>query len=523
MPFKSAFCNLKSEMNMTYRGRANPAIIILALSLASLACNLTGQRPAGTLPPVRIVTSVSTNAPTDIPTPAATSTPWWIPTFEPAACQFFVPPGYEPTCGYLSVPEDRGRPDAARFIRLHVAVFHCLGGPACRPDAVIHLTGGPGSYGLAIVSYMFDNGAAAILQERDYVFFDQRGIGTSQPALDCLEDEDAETCRNRLTADGTDLNAYNSAASAADIQDLRSVLGYSEVNLLGVSYGTRLALTTMRDQPQGIRSAILDSTYPPQVNLYVTWSANAERALNEVFAACAADPACNTAYPDLETVFYQVIDQLNDNPISVDVQGSGRFETMEVNGDLFMDAIFNSLYRTSGIPRVPKIIYQTRDGDYRLLATRLAIYLDRSSSLGMNYSVQCYEEIPFSTWDDVLNATANLEHPQSAFFSTRWEYFFELCKTWVTASPPAIENEPVSSPIPTLILAGQFDPITPPEWGDLAAQTLPNSTVFHFPTGHWILRSGPCGWEVVQEFLDNPTVKPEAPCTLTLAPLTFEP
>jgi pimeloyl-ACP methyl ester carboxylesterase len=499
------------------RGKLYFSTILFLMMLAGVACDAAGQSPASPTapgPPLLATTTLITG-------PAA-ATAWYIPTFEEAACQFAVPTGYQPTCGYLTIPERRDKPGESRMIRLHVAVFHCAGGAACKPDAVVHLTGGPGGHGLALIPYMFENGAAAVLQSRDYVFFDQRGVGTSEPALDCLDDEDAETCHNRFLSEGIDLSAYNSAASAADIQDLRTALGYDQVNLLGVSYGTRLALTTLRDHPEGIRSAILDSAYPPQANLYITWSASAERSFNAVFAACAADPACNAAYPDLEIVFFQVIDQLNASPVTADVQDEDEVIPFQVNGDLFMDTVFNSLYRADIIPIIPQMIFQVRDGDHSLLATRLVVYLGGGSSLGMNYSVQCYEEIPFSTWDDVLTGTQALEHPQTAYFSTRFEYFYQLCSTWNTASPAAVENQPVSSPVPVLILAGQYDPIAPPEWGDLAAQTLPGSYVFHFPhTGHWVLRSGPCGWEIAMAFLDNPTQRPDGQCIASIVPLAF--
>ena len=66
-----------------------------------------------------------------------------------------------------------------------------------------------------------------------------------------------------------DLMAYNTASNAADINDLRLALGYDQVNLWGGSYGTRLALGVMRDYPEGLRSVVLDSVYPPDVDLYM--------------------------------------------------------------------------------------------------------------------------------------------------------------------------------------------------------------------------------------------------------------
>lgn len=87
-------------------------------------------------------------------------------------------------------------------------------------------------------------------------------------------------CRDRLLADDVDLTAYNSAESAADVADLRVALGYDEWNLYGISYGTRLAQTIVRDYPEGIRSVILDSSYPLAANLQTETAVNADRALS---------------------------------------------------------------------------------------------------------------------------------------------------------------------------------------------------------------------------------------------------
>jgi len=114
-----------------------------------------------------------------------------------------------------------------------------------------------------------------------------------------------QACYDRLTDDGINLSMYNSAQNAADVAALRTALDYEEVNLFGISYGTRLGLTIMRDHPEGIRSVILDSVYPPQVNGYEQGAYVFYRALRRVFNDCATDAACDAAYPDLEQVFYK--------------------------------------------------------------------------------------------------------------------------------------------------------------------------------------------------------------------------
>ncbi len=253
--------------------------VLLVVSLAIFACNLPSSTPTPPVPPTQ-ETAPAIPSPGVAPSPAPTFS--YQPIFEPAPCAFAVPSGYQPECGYLFVPENRARAGSP-MIRLHIAVFRSHAGfPAL--DPVVHLAGGPGSSSLAVADYVLGRGLDAVLARRDLIFFDQRGTGSSIPRLDCpereaitslllsgsLSDEESQAavqeafrrCRERLTAQGVDLSAYNSAASAADLNDLRLALGYETLNLYAVSYGTRLALTLMRDHPAAVRSAVLDSAYP---------------------------------------------------------------------------------------------------------------------------------------------------------------------------------------------------------------------------------------------------------------------
>ncbi|GAB4469089.1 MAG: alpha/beta fold hydrolase [Anaerolineae bacterium] len=505
-------------------------VVLVLLITASMACNFpfAGSGPAAPAGPVQ---------PPDAPSPtaAAVPTPAYEPRFEPAACQFAIPPGTAPECGYLVVPEDRavlGGP----VVRLHVARFRSTAAQP-QPDPVIHLSGGPGSPSLEYAVYYFNYGMGGVLSGRDYIIFDQRGTGFSLPGLHCperveivpallggidydgqlaLEVEAAAACRDRLQAQGIDLAAYTSAASAADVNDLRRVFGYEQVNLYGVSYGSRLALTIMRDYPATLRSVILDSPYPPQVNLYTSWPSSAQRAFDALFDACAADPGCSAAYPNLEEEFYALVDRLNADPPVVRVTDPVTNTVHEVilTGGVFMDVIFVGLYPPFFIPQVPRLIDEVRSGQYDgLLPARLQLNFARNSSVGMRNSVQCAEEIPFGSYQDVVDASLGLQPQVREHFVRSMASMFAICEVWGVPPLPPLENEPVSSVVPTLILTGQLDPITPPEWGRLAAQTLPAAYVYEFPgTGHWQMRSGSCPLQIGMAFLQNPYQPPDTGC-----------
>ncbi|MEM6284664.1 MAG: alpha/beta fold hydrolase, partial [Chloroflexota bacterium] len=389
------------------------------------------------------------------------------------------------------------------------------------------------------------------LDQRDFIVFDQRGTGYSWPALTCeeydnmqydildenlpaeenirLSVEAMERCRQRLEIRGFDLGAYTSAQSAADLNDLRRVLGYEEWNLYGISYGTRLALTAMRDHPEGIRSVVIDSVLPPQVSMFDELTQNADRAFNTLFLNCAMDAACNKAYPRLGTVFYEVVEQLNAEPAQMYIihPASEREVEVLVNGDRLVGLTFLALYSESFIPYLPRIIYDVRDGNYSLLAgTMEGVLLEQEGfSMGMNFSVQCMEEAPFTTLDSI--AQSHAVYPAAAtYFQTSpntGEIIFSVCEAWRGGTAPLpIENEPVISDIPTLVLSGEYDPITPPRWAEIAATTLSNGYFFNIPSvGHGASVSHNCPLDMMQAFLSNPQVPPNSNCVGQIDPIEF--
>ena len=518
----------------------------LTLLLSIFACNFpdtvmpTPPAP-GTAAPALTFVPLPTNTPA-LPTPAPTQP--YQPVFNPAPCAFPVPGGYRVYCGYLVVPENRAK-SGSPLIQLHVAVFQSFAeGP--EPDPVVHLAGGPGSSSLDVAGYLFGQGLDAVLDHRDFIFFDQRGTGHSSPRLDCpernaltptllsgtLSDNESlqaivdafRRCRDRLLSQGIDLSAYNSAASAADVNDLRTALGYDQLNLYGDSYGTRLALTVMRDYPEAVRSVVLDSTYPLEVNLYTALSPDAERAFNVLFEDCAADPACNAAYPDLRAVFYNLVNQLNTSPATVSLSVGGVDYPVSLTGDLLMDVLFAGLYNPAVTAYMPKMIYQIQRGEYSILRERLSLYFDTSSALGMGTSVQCAEEVPFNSAEDAFTAAQGLQPEITAFFPQSVQYLFTVCQDWIGVPPDPRENQPVTSDIPTLVLAGEFDPITPPAWGQMTAAHLNHSYYFEFKgNGHWVTRSSHCALSMTLAFLDNPVTPPDASCMGSQGGMQFVP
>lgn len=442
-------------------------------------------------------------------------------------------------CAYLTVPEDRSDADSP-MIDLAVAILYS---PAddndYQADPILYLDGGPGGSALAGIDGWYKS---PLRETRDIILLDQRGTGFSQPFLGCFVDEDAEEvdeyqavqdCRDSLVLEGVNLSAYNSFASVQDIADLRDQLEVDEWNLIGISYGTRLALTAMRDDPTGIRSVIIDSVYPPQVMGYEEQSPLLVRAIEMIFTSCAADADCDAAYPDLENVFYALIDDWNAEPMLAEAEDpdSGEYVETEYSGDDVIDLLSEALYDTEIIPYLPLAIYIAQDDP--TYAMELIQYggpgddaddeeslteQDFADSDGMFNSVECYEEMPFNSLDLALEAVDNLPESLREKFAADVESIFATCDIWDIDVADPIETEPVESDIPTLVLAGEFDPVTPPAWAEDAAYYLSNSYYFVFPeVGHGIMGTSDCATSIYEQFLDDPDTEPDSVCIADLA------
>ena len=463
------------------------------------------------------------------------------PAFVSDECPFDPPEGVVVECGMVTLPEDRANPDGNQ-VQIAVALFRALSDDPL-PDPVFYLAGGPGSYTLETWAPYFNSDFAHFNQRRDVVLFDYRGTGSSLPNLFCdevyehnlasLEQRDDEStngyyaaldvCRQRLTEDeNINLHMYRSAILADDVVDLRDALGYEEINLLGVSYGTRLALTLLRDHPEGIRSVILDGVYPPQVDRSAESLLNDNHALEELFTACASTAACHEVFPNLRATFYAAANQLNDKPATIDVAVPSLNETYEVlvDGSAFANEIFIALYSSWIIPSLPAIIDQVSSGNYVQLANLIStsIASDSTFSLGLYIAQECSDETAFNDINDVIKAEDTIPDLAAIFdyeYSSDQPSYFDTCAMWRVPSPDPIENEPVYSEVPILIFNGQFDPVTPPEWGELAAQTLPNSTLITFPgLGHTISHSGSvCAHDIATAFFSDPEAALDTSCS----------
>lgn len=467
------------------------------------------------------------------------------PSYQPTPCpkpniagfpELDFPPGV--ACGYLTVPESRKKPDGRR-IRIFVMRAPAVAAQP-KPDPIVYLSGGPGGAGSFEVAAMVAHGLNA---EREVVFVDQRGTHRADPRIACPAWEqfvwDAvgvpfvadsttaadgaaiEECRDHWAARGVDLAAYDTTENAADIADLRIALGIERWNVYGVSYGSKLALTLLRNHPQGIRSVVLDSVSPPNSNIVEKWWAAPASSFEAIFAACAAQPACAKAYPDLEADFTATVQRLDATPAVVQVpDGSGPPVTVNVDGFAFAYTVIMTTER-GDVAAIPKMIAETARGDASAVAAAYLAFrgprdFNGLGGMGLAMTVFCAEHANLTTEAATLaKAKAALpEFPERVLrVQPKQGRLFSECPIWDVGKADPSVSAPVVSDVPVLIMEGTFDAATAPQWVELITPGLKSSQVVPFPfTGHSVLGKSTCAVAILNAFLDDPTKPVDASC-----------
>jgi pimeloyl-ACP methyl ester carboxylesterase len=395
-------------------------------------------------------------------------------------------PGIDETllCGKLAVFENR-ETRTGRTIDLNVVVLPALDGNRTETP-LFHLEGGPGVAATGIAGFYAKEGAD-YRRHRDVVLVDQRGTGESNPLTapartrspqDYLNEmypvDYVKTMREALEK-RADLTQYTTSIAMDDLDDVRAWLGYERINLFGLSYGTRAVLVYMRQHPNRVRSAILTGVAPTYLKMPLYHARTAKRALDLLFAECAADDTCHHAFPNLDRDWETVLEKLGREPARVEYSPADQRApvTGEIQRDVFAEKIRNRMYSRESASRVPLLIHRAAEGDFAPFL-KAVIPADRSKADfiadGMYLSVTCAEDVPFIDQEEAAKANAG-----NPFGNYRVAQQTRACGLWPRGQIPAGYHEPVRSDIPTLIISGQVDPVTPPERGEEVASQLPNA------------------------------------------------
>lgn len=431
------------------------------------------------------------------------------------------------SCSRALMPENRQTPNNGRWVNLFVLRIPPINEAGNAP--ILHLSGGPGDPASAELSFWLES---PLHQDYEIILVDQRGTGFSLPSLDCPEYGSAEAevwigaCRQRLVEGGLDLSQFQYLSVVWDMHDLLDALQLDHVNLYGNSYGSRLALLLSSMAPERVRTMTLDGVYPPPRNDMAELASNSTRALERLFADCQADAACDSLYPHLRDMFYQVVAEMNAAPPELFHLGESTRWTL--NGDQFLAWTIGVMRYKESMAILPHLIASFDAGVYDLFVLidgllKMPYWNDRDfRSEGFELSVRCSEgaQLPVSARED-----ANVSVVPEAIARVIYPIVRRLrdqCELWNVPAAPDRISRAVKSDVPTLLLSGAYDPATPPHWAQFAAEHLSRSWQVVFPhVGHGVLESDACAGEVMRAFLSEPLKPPDGECYSSLRPPQF--
>lgn len=432
--------------------------------------------------------------------------------------------------GYLTVPEDPDKPEARKLKLAFVLIKPHS--PDQLPDPLIYMSGGPGGSAIsegAIRQFR----SFSFAHNRDVVLLDFRGTGLSEPFLnDTLQERLLETLLGEFTGqeaekatievfehffdeflrEGYNPNMYNTKMNVQDMEALRNALGYQTWNIFGVSYGTRTGQTYVRDFPAAVRSQILDSPVTMGVSILGQEPDSYRESLQSVFTACRNDPECNQAFPALEERFFRAMESLKKDPMvfKSEIAPDGvvyiGFKDMHL-------IVHQLLYNRSFYSTFPWMIIAIEEQDHVFFENITLPLINRFMGL------QQWIYMLTTKYDSGLfpiNASPGAEDPLygALNYFHNLDRFLEKMDFVVLDS---LEILPVSTEIPTLILVGDFDPITRPSNAIKLKSNIPSAYLYTFPgTGHGVVFSTACGENIAYDFLKDPYSAPDSSCLKTM-------
>lgn len=419
-------------------------------------------------------------------------------------------------CATLEVPEDHDRPDGRR-ITLKIARLPASGSAGATDDPVFFFAGGPGQAATDLAWHL-DQALGEVRRQRDIVLVDQRGTGGSNP-LTCLDrdgDElplDPDTLQSPAdllpyvrrclaSLEGrADPRLYTTGQAIADFEAVRQALGAERINLVGASYGTRAAQQYAAAYPAHVRTMVIDGVAPNDLVIGGEFDRSFEQALELQAAQCAQDAACGARFgTDVRTRLRQVMDTLQAAPVEVEYMDPRSGERLRdtLTADTVTGLVFLFSYAPHTVSLLPLLLEEAAEGRY---ASLMSLYnlinqqVSGSMNRGMQWSVICAEDAP-------RHAPAG-GGPERILGPEVADMFFGACQAWPAGTPRAGHTQPLQSDLPVLLLSGELDPVTPPEYAERVLPGLANGRHLVLRgQSHGTLAAG-CMPKLVAQFIES--------------------
>jgi pimeloyl-ACP methyl ester carboxylesterase len=435
--------------------------------------------------------------------------------------------------GRLYVPENRVNPKS-RLLELAFVRFRSTSPNPGSP--IIYLAGGPGGSGIAAARGSRFPLFMAMREVADVIALDQRGTGESKPSVLCpgtyeipanvepsyqaflkTARERSRECVEMLKGQGADLAGYTTNESADDIEALRVALGAKKVSLWGISYGTHLALATIKRHGKKIDRSILagveglDGTHK--------LPSDVQKHLEDIAAQVKADPVLGKEIPDLLGLMRSVFDQLEKQPVTLDVPDPQTKQPVKVVINKFvMQFLTAATIGTGDIASYPRIFLAASKGDYSEVAafwlgfsrTRLGSAMASVMDCASGGTKARADRIEREATTAMLGNYANIVFP-------------DVCDAWGNPDLGDAFRRPSRSDVPVLFISGTLDGRTPVSNAEAELKFFPNGR-------HLILEGA---WHSDPLFLSSPRIKdimlefmhgrPVASATINVGPVKFAP
>ncbi|HYD05110.1 MAG TPA: alpha/beta fold hydrolase, partial [Reyranella sp.] len=375
------------------------------------------------------------------------------------------------------------------------------------------------------------------------IIMSQRGAGGATPSLDCFEPRTSEParirrravtepqereillrCRAEFDRRKIDLSMYTTPALADDVADLVTAMQLKQVNLYGISYGTRWALEVMRRHPRIVRSAVLDAIYPPQINGEQNEPEIVRGVFEQLFAECAADRLCRERNPDLAGKLRTALTEAEQQPLRLVLSLEDGPQPVKLDGARLLLVLLHMM-RQGEAALVAEAVTALSRGDRRLIKQFAEDLEEEDGGLletnaqqfgGLFNTIECRE-----TWAGVDQAAREraIEIGGVYGLTAQLSKLPAFCPVWrVPVAPPA-ERQPVTSAIPVLLMSGGYDWLTPAAWGREAARHLSESRHVIFRSqGHGVSSQDQCAARLRDEFFDAPDPRWPLPCRADTPP-----
>lgn len=420
-------------------------------------------------------------------------------------------------CGTLNVWEDRGK-FTGRTVPLRVVVLPAI---ASKPGLPLYpLAGGPGQGMVELGAQIMESGFFRRAHTtHDIVFVDQRGTGASHPlrcdffptATSMLRElfplDRVRACRDELAREAN-LTMYGSGNAADDLDDVARALGHDKIVVFGGSYGTTLGLVYLRRHPARVAAEILESVAPPWLRLPLPFPRGAQRALDDVAAACDAERFCHSRYPAFRKEF-DVLAAASEGGLPVDYVDARSHERVKgvISHEVFADRMRQALYAEETAAVLPAVVHAAVAGHDTAPFARLVVLVTRGIegdlAMGLNLSVTCSESLPFVTPEEAQSESRDTFMRESRYRAQR-----AACGVWDVPGENRHFLDPIPSPVPVLMISGEDDPATPPQFGAEELRYLPNGRQITIPgAGHFV--EGTC-----VERLESAVLEGSAPKSL---------